>query len=435
MSVDKLVDSTELDVALGSVADAIRAKSGGSAQLAFPGGFVSEIQAIPTGSTFDEDADFCFWDYDGTPLYSFSKAEIQAMSTLPSAPDHSQDNIPLTFLYWNWSLADLKTLNGAMDIGACYKPTDGKMHWFYNLTTTSGLTCSFKTSYTNDVVINWGDNTGDEHWGSQTANGANPTHTYSEPGLYHCTWEGTGRPSSLMRTEGNDCVVGQFIIGNNMTEYWLGSWWGGTSSPSLSGSSVETIITNDVVSGKTRMSTPIPTDCYKLKFYVMNPYDYGAYYYGKNCVSLKGICFANSWTATNADYTCSGARKLKRVRIAPSNGFGRFSFNTTPLEFYNGVKLGYNDLVSVPALKRLVIKSTIDNSIFGTTAASIPRLEEIWCGLTTPPTLGSATPFSKIVSWAKIHVPASAVEDYKTASNWSIHADKIVGDWTADPIK
>ena len=30
MAVDKLVDSTELDAALGSVADAIRAKSGGS---------------------------------------------------------------------------------------------------------------------------------------------------------------------------------------------------------------------------------------------------------------------------------------------------------------------------------------------------------------------------------------------------------------------
>lgn len=49
MAVDKLVDSTELDAALGSVADAIRAKSGGSSQLAFPSEFVSEIQAIPSG--------------------------------------------------------------------------------------------------------------------------------------------------------------------------------------------------------------------------------------------------------------------------------------------------------------------------------------------------------------------------------------------------
>lgn len=49
MAVDKLVDSAQLDSDLTSVANAIRAKSGGSSQLAFPNGFVSEIGAIPTG--------------------------------------------------------------------------------------------------------------------------------------------------------------------------------------------------------------------------------------------------------------------------------------------------------------------------------------------------------------------------------------------------
>lgn len=49
MSLDKLVDSSQLDTDLTSVANAIRTKSGGSSQLAFPAGFVSEIQAIPSG--------------------------------------------------------------------------------------------------------------------------------------------------------------------------------------------------------------------------------------------------------------------------------------------------------------------------------------------------------------------------------------------------
>ena len=49
MSLDKLVDSTQLDSDLTSVANAIRAKSGGSGQLAFPSGFVSEIGNIPSG--------------------------------------------------------------------------------------------------------------------------------------------------------------------------------------------------------------------------------------------------------------------------------------------------------------------------------------------------------------------------------------------------
>lgn len=49
MAVDKLVDSTQLDADLTSVANAIRTKGGTSAQLAFPAGFVDAIDAIETG--------------------------------------------------------------------------------------------------------------------------------------------------------------------------------------------------------------------------------------------------------------------------------------------------------------------------------------------------------------------------------------------------
>ena len=51
MAVDKLVDSTQLDADLTSVANAIRTKGGTSGQLAFPNGFVSAVQNIPTGIT------------------------------------------------------------------------------------------------------------------------------------------------------------------------------------------------------------------------------------------------------------------------------------------------------------------------------------------------------------------------------------------------
>ena len=49
MAVDKLVDSTQLDADLTSVANAIRTKGGTSAQMAFPTGFVSAVNAIPQG--------------------------------------------------------------------------------------------------------------------------------------------------------------------------------------------------------------------------------------------------------------------------------------------------------------------------------------------------------------------------------------------------
>lgn len=51
MAVDKAVDSAQLESDLTSVANAIRTKGGTSSQLEFPSGFVSAVQAIPTGTT------------------------------------------------------------------------------------------------------------------------------------------------------------------------------------------------------------------------------------------------------------------------------------------------------------------------------------------------------------------------------------------------
>ena len=50
MAYDKAVDSAQLDADLTLVADAIRTKGGTDAQLAFPAGFVSAVQAIDTSA-------------------------------------------------------------------------------------------------------------------------------------------------------------------------------------------------------------------------------------------------------------------------------------------------------------------------------------------------------------------------------------------------
>lgn len=66
MAVDKLVDSTQLDADLTSVANAIRTKGGTSADLAFPAGFVSAVQAIPSGGSGKwTDDDIAMRNYSG----------------------------------------------------------------------------------------------------------------------------------------------------------------------------------------------------------------------------------------------------------------------------------------------------------------------------------------------------------------------------------
>ena len=49
MAFDKVVDSVALDTQLTSIADAIRAKTGGSDSLVFPDGFLQAIAAIEAG--------------------------------------------------------------------------------------------------------------------------------------------------------------------------------------------------------------------------------------------------------------------------------------------------------------------------------------------------------------------------------------------------
>ena len=48
MAFDTVVDGTQLEADLTSVANAIRAKTGGSADLTFPSGFVSAIAGVPS---------------------------------------------------------------------------------------------------------------------------------------------------------------------------------------------------------------------------------------------------------------------------------------------------------------------------------------------------------------------------------------------------
>ena len=79
MSVDKLVDSTQLDSDLTSVANAIRTKGGTSASLAFPADFVSAIAAIPTGGGGASVADVLMGDFPSGAV------SFKATDNIPSA--------------------------------------------------------------------------------------------------------------------------------------------------------------------------------------------------------------------------------------------------------------------------------------------------------------------------------------------------------------
>lgn len=95
MSVDKLVDSTQLNTDLTSVANAIRAKGGTAAQLAFPNGFVTAIGNISTKETLSwhqcpeavrnylANVTYNPSDYSTSQIANFAPATAVASNTKP----------------------------------------------------------------------------------------------------------------------------------------------------------------------------------------------------------------------------------------------------------------------------------------------------------------------------------------------------------------
>lgn len=107
MAVDKLVDSTQLDADLASVANAIRTKGGTSAQLAFPAGFVSAIAAIPGGGgdVTIETGTYTPSANTAKPTISFSKthSKLPVFAAMIDADGYiSTSSSNISWYYVNW---------------------------------------------------------------------------------------------------------------------------------------------------------------------------------------------------------------------------------------------------------------------------------------------------------------------------------------------
>ena len=189
MAFDKLVDSTQLDGALTATANAIRAKTGSSAGIAWNSstGFADAVGEISGGGGGDEAA-VVFIDYDGTVITTKTKDEINAMtddSDLPANPSHTG----LTAQGWNWTVAQLKAQLTAMPsevvtVGQMYITTSGAteidVEWNGGYISPI-LTIAIKGT----ISIDWGDGTTpDSETGTSLTTRKAITHTYASAGSY-----------------------------------------------------------------------------------------------------------------------------------------------------------------------------------------------------------------------------------------------------------
>ena len=175
--MDYLTNDTDLK----KVADAIRAKGNTTDPLAYPDEFVTAIGNIQAGGGSAAEGDITFYDYEGTIVESWTLAELATKTALPAYPSHEG----LICQGWNWSLADLKSTNRKMNVGAMYITDDGKTRIYIHL--EEGRTSPMLGVCPNGTVtVDWGDGTTpDTLTGTSTSTVKwTPTHNYAAPGDY-----------------------------------------------------------------------------------------------------------------------------------------------------------------------------------------------------------------------------------------------------------
>ena len=309
---------------LTKVAAAIREKGGTSDPLVYPDGFVTAIGNIQTGGgATGTPGDITFYDYDGTVVTSWTLEELATKTALPDYPSHDG----LVCQGWNWSLADLKTTNRKMNVGAMYITDDGKTRIYIRL--EEGRTSPMLGVCPNGTVtVDWGDGTTpDTLTGTSTSTVKwTPNHAYAAPGEY--------------------------VIK----------------------------LTADGTMG----------------------------FYGGYMFSLGSAILQYSSSSDNRDYV--------------------YRDSVRKIELGNGVtSIGDNAFYSCHSLASITIPNGVTsiganafNSCYGVAFYD-------FTDYTSVPTLANTNAFTKISVDCQIRVPASLVDEWKAATNWSTYASYIVG--------
>ena len=359
-----------------------------------------------------------FIDYDGTILYSYTKAEINAMtseSDLPAKPSHTG----LTAQGWNWTLAQIKTqLTSAPDgyvwVGQMYITSSGDTEIDVTFVDGARLSPTLTIAVNGTVTVDWGDNTtADSVTGTSLSSRKAVPHTYANVGDYtitihvvsgNFTFYGTSTYTLLRK----DTVANENRVYSNCVQsVRLGS--GITSIGSYAFSYCYSLA-----------SLTIPSTVTSIGNF--------AFYY---CYSLASLTIPSTVTSIG-NYAFSYCTSLASLAI-PSGvtgfvtGVFNYCYSLASLTIPSGVTgIGDNAFYYCYSLASLTIPSTvtsIGNSVF----QSCYGIKEYHIKPTTVPT-GGTSMFDGIVSDCVIYVPSAKLTDYQEASNWSTYASYMQGE-------
>ena len=264
---------SRITAAVGAAYDAVTAKGGTTPQAETVAGLADAIGTIPTGGpATGVPGDITFYDYDGTIVTSWTLEELATKTALPDYPSHEG----LICQGWNWSLADLKTTNRKMNVGAMYITDDGKTRIYIRL--EEGRTSPMLGVCPNGTVtVDWGDGTTpDTLTGTSTTTVKwTPNHAYAAPGEYviKLTVDGTmefygndspSMGSAILRySSSNDSR--NYIYRNSVKKIDIGN--GVTSIGNRTFSSCYSLASITIPNGVTSIGTYALNNCYGAAFY------------------------------------------------------------------------------------------------------------------------------------------------------------------------
>ena len=312
-------------------------------------------------------SDVNFYDYDGTILHSYTKEQFLALSAMPELPTRAG----LICQGWNWTLNDAKeyvTDYGMLNIGAMYITDDGDTRLYIRIATEGRMTVPLYWSQTvaNGVSIDWGDGSAIQTF-TGTGN-KNTTHTYAKHGDY------------VIRLKVVDgCTLG---LGHGSFSYCV----------------MGSLSNNGIVYCNMLQAVEIGKNVTSI----------GTYAFG-SCSSLSSVSIPSSVTSIEY-YAFGSCSSLSSVSIPQGvTSIGTYAFQ-------NCYSLSS---VSIPQGV-----TSIDTNMFG---YCYGMAIYDFTKHTSVPTLVNTNAFSSIPSDCVIKVPSSLLEEWKSATNWSTYADKIVG--------
>ena len=380
-----------------------------------------------------------FIDYDGTILYSYTKAEIDAMSSLPANPSHTG----LVAQGWNWTLAQIKAQltdmpDGDVWVGQMYITESGKTEIDVNFPDSARLSPIMTIAVNGTVMVDWGDNTTpDTVTGSSLETMLEVSHTYSNAGDYTI---------SITSVSGAFCFYGSTVntllrkgtvlnenrvyancvqavrLGSGVTSIGAYAFYDCHSLASIAIPSSVTSIGNyafqtcsslasvTIPSGVTSIGIYAFQTCYSLASVTIpsGVTSIGNYAF-QTCYSLASITIPSSVTSIGT-YAINNCHSLASIAIPSSvTSIGNYAFQA---DF---------SLASVTIPSGV---TSIGNNMFNNCSG----VAEYHLLRVTPPILSNTNAFNNIPSDCIIYVPSESLEAYQAATNWSTYARKMVGE-------